>query len=375
MLVAAQHRRLGLGRRRVPPAHVRDRDPGDDGHRGRARPARAPGHAGDRRAGGTRRRAATAPRRPDAHRGAPPLPRAGAARAARGLRPVPLRRRPGGAHGRAVGVRLRRVLEEAGGVYVKLGQIAATRVDLIPPEMSDELAKLQNRVPPEPTEAIRRCWKPSSVTASTGVRRVRLGTARSGVDRSDATGRGCESGEAVVVKVQRPGIEDVMERDLAALALVADVAQRRPRSARACDRARCSTSSRRASAPSSTSCVRPTRWREMALLLGTGIGGPDPEGLRRALHASPARAGAFRRLHRGRHPTQLDAAGIDRTALAEQLLRRCSTRCCGSASSTPIRTRATSSCSRTARSGSSTSARWGDSTRSSRRRRRHPRRA
>ena len=37
---------------------------------------------------------------------------------------------------RPVGVRLRRVLEEAGGVYVKLGQIAATRVDLIPPDVS-----------------------------------------------------------------------------------------------------------------------------------------------------------------------------------------------------------------------------------------------
>ena len=35
------------------------------------------------------------------------------------------------------------------------GQIAATRVDLVPPEISDELAKLQNRVPPADTEAIR----------------------------------------------------------------------------------------------------------------------------------------------------------------------------------------------------------------------------
>ena len=55
-----------------------------------------------------------------------------------------------------IGVRLRRVLEEAGGVYVKLGQIAATRVDLLPPEICDELAKLQNRVAPEPAEQHRR---------------------------------------------------------------------------------------------------------------------------------------------------------------------------------------------------------------------------
>jgi len=55
----------------------------------------------------------------------------------------------------AVGLRLRRVLEEAGGVYVKLGQIAATRVDLIPPAVCDELSSLQNQVAPAPVEEIR----------------------------------------------------------------------------------------------------------------------------------------------------------------------------------------------------------------------------
>src|SRR5437763_9269809 len=55
----------------------------------------------------------------------------------------------------AIGVRLRRVLEEAGGVYVKLGQIAATRVDLIPPDVCDELSSLQNRVASERAEIIR----------------------------------------------------------------------------------------------------------------------------------------------------------------------------------------------------------------------------
>jgi ubiquinone biosynthesis protein len=53
-----------------------------------------------------------------------------------------------------VGVRLRRVLEQAGGVYVKIGQIAATRVDLLPPEICAELAGLQNRTQPESRELI-----------------------------------------------------------------------------------------------------------------------------------------------------------------------------------------------------------------------------
>ena len=127
----------------------------------------------------------------------------------------------------ATGVRLRRLLEDAGGVSVKLGQIAATRVDLISPELAAELAKLQNRVRPEVVERIRPVleaelgqpvdevfsefdWECLAAASIGQTYRARLLT-----------------GEPVVVKVQRPGIEDVMERDLAALALVANLVQRR----------------------------------------------------------------------------------------------------------------------------------------------------
>ena len=46
------------------------------------------------------------------------------------------------------------MLENAGGVYIKLGQIAATRVDLLPAEVCEQLAGLQNQVAPESTEGI-----------------------------------------------------------------------------------------------------------------------------------------------------------------------------------------------------------------------------
>lgn len=125
------------------------------------------------------------------------------------------------------GVRLRRVLEAAGGVYVKLGQIAATRIDLLPPDVCAELATLANRVPPEPPDRIREvieaelgrrvedvfpefAWTPLAAASIGQTHAARLPT-----------------GEAVVVKVQRPDIAHVMERDLAALALVADFAERR----------------------------------------------------------------------------------------------------------------------------------------------------
>ena len=127
----------------------------------------------------------------------------------------------------ATGARLRRVLEQAGGVYIKLGQIAATRVDLLPPDFCAELADLQNRVPPEPIELIKPAieleiggavetvfaefdWEPLAAASISQTYRARL-----------------HSGEAVVVKVQRPGIEAVMQRDLAALTLLANFAQSR----------------------------------------------------------------------------------------------------------------------------------------------------
>jgi ubiquinone biosynthesis protein len=127
----------------------------------------------------------------------------------------------------SAGVRIRRVLEDAGGVYIKLGQIAATRVDFVPPDICEELAKLQNRVAPVETDAIRPVleaqlggpvdsvfaefdWEPLAAASIGQTYRARL-----------------TSGEAVVVKVQRPGIHTIMERDLAALALLAGVAQRR----------------------------------------------------------------------------------------------------------------------------------------------------
>jgi ubiquinone biosynthesis protein len=127
----------------------------------------------------------------------------------------------------APGVRLRRVLEQAGGVYIKLGQIAANRVDLLPPDVCNELAELQNRVPAEPQERIAAVleeelgavvdevfaefdWEPLAAASIGQTYRARL-----------------RSGESVVVKVQRPDIEVMMERDLAALALLANMAQRR----------------------------------------------------------------------------------------------------------------------------------------------------
>jgi ubiquinone biosynthesis protein len=53
-------------------------------------------------------------------------------------------------------VRVRLALEELGPIFIKFGQLLSTRVDLLPEDMAEELAKLQDRVPPFPgSEAVR----------------------------------------------------------------------------------------------------------------------------------------------------------------------------------------------------------------------------
>ncbi len=250
----------------------------------------------------------------------------------------------------ASGTRLRRVLERAGGVYVKLGQIAATRVDLLPPDVCAELAKLQNRVAPEPAEQIKAVledelgasaeelfaefdWEPLAAASIGQTYRARL-----------------HSGEPVVVKVQRPGIEEVIERDLAALQLLAGLAQRRTpfgqgiRSGEMLDQFARSLRAELDFRQEADSMA------EMAASLDSQHG-PRAEGLWPPVDPSPARAGALRGCHRRRHRRARGAARSIEKPSPPSSCDRSWIRSCGSASSTPTRTRATCSCSPMAASG------------------------
>jgi ubiquinone biosynthesis protein len=123
---------------------------------------------------------------------------------------------------------LRAALEELGPTFAKLGQILSTRPDLLPPEVIAELQTLQDRVTPMteaevvsvmeeelgvPWEDVFESIEPEPLAAGTiaQVHRARL-----------------ESGEDVVVKVQRPTAEEAILRDLALLELFAEKAGRRP---------------------------------------------------------------------------------------------------------------------------------------------------
>ncbi|MCM8750536.1 AarF/ABC1/UbiB kinase family protein [Thermomicrobiaceae bacterium CFH 74404] len=124
-------------------------------------------------------------------------------------------------------VHLRMALEELGPTFIKIGQVLSTREDLLPAEYISELARLRDRVPPVPTEAVVQeiertfgrpladlfCEFDPEPLASASIGQVHAARLRIGT--------------TVVVKVRKPGIAEAIEEDLAILAQLARVAQRR----------------------------------------------------------------------------------------------------------------------------------------------------
>ncbi len=122
--------------------------------------------------------------------------------------------------------RLRLALEELGPIFVKFGQILSTRRDLLPVDIADELARLQDRVPPFPgavAKARIEAALGSPVTQLFGSFDESPLAAASIAQVHAAT---LSDGRAVVVKVLRPGMREVIGRDLEVLRTLAGLAER-----------------------------------------------------------------------------------------------------------------------------------------------------
>jgi predicted unusual protein kinase regulating ubiquinone biosynthesis (AarF/ABC1/UbiB family) len=131
--------------------------------------------------------------------------------------------------------RFRAMAVQLGGVMIKGGQFLSTRVDVLPRYITEELESLQDEVPPVPTAAIyaelEAEWRAPVLERLAHFEVTPLAAASLG-----QTHRGqLPSGEAVVVKVRRPGIEDLVEVDLSALQLVSRWLRRYPPIARRAD--------------------------------------------------------------------------------------------------------------------------------------------
>lgn len=124
------------------------------------------------------------------------------------------------------GAQLRLALTDLGTTFVKLGQILSTRPDLVGPEITTELAKLQSSAPADPPEVVRQTIEnelgaapeelflefDDRAAASASIGQVHFAKLKDGTD--------------VVVKVQHPGIESKIRSDLEIMKGLAELAER-----------------------------------------------------------------------------------------------------------------------------------------------------
>jgi ubiquinone biosynthesis protein len=119
------------------------------------------------------------------------------------------------------GARLRQALEDLGPIFVKFGQVLSTRRDLLPPDVADELAKLQDRVPPFASDVARREIErglgrriddvfasfEDEPVASASIAQVHFAVMKDGP----------HAGKEVAVKVLRPNMLSAIDKDLSLL--------------------------------------------------------------------------------------------------------------------------------------------------------------
>lgn len=131
--------------------------------------------------------------------------------------------------------KMRMACEELGPTFVKFGQILSNRPDLIPMELITEFEKLQDNVPPMPDIVAKRvveqelkdkvenlfAWFETTPFASASMAQVHKAT--------------LHSGERVVLKVQRPGIQEIIVEDIKVMYDIAEVLERRIPSIRSFD--------------------------------------------------------------------------------------------------------------------------------------------
>ncbi len=126
------------------------------------------------------------------------------------------------------GVRLREAFFELGPVYIKFGQLLSTRRDLLPADIADELALLQDTVPPIPDFNVRKFVAHElTETAPEQVFAEISDTPLASASIAQIYEARLVTGESVVIKLVRPGIEQTIRTDMNLLRDLADLVDRK----------------------------------------------------------------------------------------------------------------------------------------------------
>ena len=143
--------------------------------------------------------------------------RAGLGRLARGILRVlsfgRFQRRPA----KSTGERLRAVCEELGPTFIKLGQVLANRIDILPPEVTIQLARLLDQVVPFPFELAKAAVEKELARSLEEVFESFEETPIAAASIAQVHKARLRTGQLVAVKVKRPGIEKTVRQDLAIL--------------------------------------------------------------------------------------------------------------------------------------------------------------
>lgn len=142
----------------------------------------------------------------------------------------PLRLMPVGKRSR--GERLRLALEALGPIFIKFGQMLSTRRDLLPGDIADELKRLQDQVPPFPghlaAARVEKALEMSLAEAFAEFEHAPLASA----SIAQVHAATLHTGEDVVVKIIRPGIDRIMRQDMALMYQVAKLLSKVPEARR-----------------------------------------------------------------------------------------------------------------------------------------------
>lgn len=155
-------------------------------------------------------------------------------------------------------VKVRLMIEELGPTYVKVGQIVSSQASVIPADWEEQLAKLQSNVPPFPSDQVRAIIIDELGASPEELYATFDTTAFAAASTAQVHRATLHDGTEVVVKVQRPHIQNQMKADVGIMRNAARVLSNRSQALRAIDLSGMWTSSAATPSASWTTPARPT---------------------------------------------------------------------------------------------------------------------